>query len=66
MGNCLMNFLGRPQFIAYKIGRKPFTVKLAEFMGAMRVCWTSREWVHEKKNDAVIFEFYKPGVRFKK
>jgi glycerophosphoryl diester phosphodiesterase len=66
LGNCLMNFLGRPQFIAYEIGRKPFTVKLAEFMGAMRFCWTSREWVHEKKNDAVIFEFYRPGAKFKK
>lgn len=66
LGNCLMNFLGRPQFIAYKIGRKPLSVKLCELMGAMRVCWTSREWVHEKKNDAVIFEFYTPGKKFKK
>lgn len=66
LGNCLMNFMGRPQFIAYEIGRKPLTVKLSELMGAMRVCWTSHEWVHEKKNDAVIFEFYKPGKKFKK
>jgi len=65
LGNCLMNFLGRPQFIAYKIGKKPLTVRLAEKMGAMKVCWTSREWEHEKKNDAVIFEFYKPGTTFK-
>jgi hypothetical protein len=40
-------------------------VKLAELMGAMRFCWTSHEWAHEKKNDAVIFEYYKPGVKFK-
>ena len=66
LGNCFMNFLGRPQFIAYEIGRKPLTVKLAELMGAMRFCWTSHEWAHEKKNDAVIFEYYKPGVKFKK
>lgn len=66
LGNCLMNFMGRPQFIAYEIGRKPLTVKLSELMGAMRFCWTSHEWVHEKKNDAVIFEFYKPGTKFKK
>ena len=49
-----------------QIGRKPLTVKLAELMGAMRFCWTSHEWAHEKKNDAVIFEYYKPGVKFKK
>ncbi len=66
LGNCLMNFMGRPQFIAYKIGRKPFTVKLSERLGAMRFAWTSHEWVDEKKNDAVIFEFYKPGTEFKK
>ena len=65
MGNCLMNFLGRPQFIAYKIGRKPLTVRLAQRLGALRFCWTSREWVYEKKNDSVIFEFYRPGRNFK-
>lgn len=66
LSNVLLNFLSRPQFIAYKIAPKPFTVRLSEFLGAMKVCWTSREWVHEKGNDAVIFEFYKPGAKFKK
>lgn len=65
MGNCLLNFLGRPQFIAYKIGRKPLTVRISERLGAMRFCWTSHEWIHEKRNDGVIFEFYRPGTRFK-
>ena len=66
LGNVLLNFLARPQFIAYKITKKPFTVKLCEALGAMRVCWTSHEWANEKGNDTVIFEFYKPGVKFKK
>ena len=66
LGNVLLNFLSRPQFIAYKIAPKPFPVKLSEFLGAMRVCWTSHEWVNEKFNDVVIFEFYNPKLKFKK
>ena len=57
--------LSRPQFIAYKLGRRPLSVRLAEAMGAMRVAWTSREVRNEKRKDTVIFEFYKPRIRFK-
>ncbi len=66
LGNVLLNFLGRPQFIAYKIEEKPFTVRLSELLGAMKICWTSHEWVCQKGNDAVIFEFYKPKLVYKK
>lgn len=66
LGNVLLNFLARPQFIAYKIAPKPFPVKLCEALGAMKVCWTSHEWVNEKGNDTVIFEFYKPKLKFNK
>ena len=66
LGNCLLNFLARPQFIAYKITPKPFTVKLCEALGAMKVAWTSHDWVNEKFYDAVIFEFYKPKLKYKK
>jgi glycerophosphoryl diester phosphodiesterase len=66
LGNCLLNFLGRPQFIAYEIGRKPLTVKLAERLGAMRFCWTSHDMKNEKKNDAVIFELYTPEIKLLK
>lgn len=66
LGNCLLNFLSRPQFIAYKITPKPFTVKLCEALGAMKVAWTSHDWVNEKFYDAVIFEFYKPKLKYKK
>lgn len=65
LGNLLTNVIARPQFIAYEIVRKPILVKLCEFMGAMRVAWTSREWKNEEKNDAVIFQFYRPRVKFK-
>ena len=64
-GNLLTSVLCRPQFVAYRIGKKSVTVRLCERMGAMRAAWTSREWEHEDGNDMVIFEHYKPGVWLK-
>lgn len=65
LSNLFTNFISRPNFIAYGIGKKPFTVKLCEKMGAMKVCWTSKSAENEIGNDAVIFEHYVPNVRFK-
>lgn len=60
MGNTLMNFLGRPQFIAYKIGPRPVTTRLSCLLGAMNIGWTSHSRANETGRDAVIFEYYKP------
>lgn len=60
MGNLLLNFLGRPHFIAYGLGRKPLTVRLCEKLGAMKVAWTSHGLDAHRDNDAVIFEYYRP------
>ena len=65
LSHCLLNVFGRPQFIAYKIGYRPPTVRLAERMGAMRVGWTSHEPKNEAHRDAVIFEFYRPKPQYK-
>lgn len=65
LSRCLTNFIARPHFIAYEIGRKPLAVKLSELMGAMKVAWTSLEWKNEEGNDAVIFQFYRPRVKYK-
>ena len=65
LSRCLMNFISRPQFIAYRIGPKPVTVRLAEFMGAMKVGFTSRAEENEAGQDAVIFEFYRPRLKYK-
>lgn len=65
LSNTLFNFLSRPQFIAYKIGRRPLSVKLAQALGAMKICWTSHEPRNEKGMDGVIFEFYKPRTKYK-
>lgn len=66
VGNCLTNFLCRPNFIAYGLGsKKPLTVRLSEKMGAMKVCYTSHGYAAEEDNDCVIFEFYRPRTRYK-
>ena len=70
--NCLFGLLGRPHFIAYETGHKPWTVKLTKLMGAMHVVWTSHPkemgGTPEKdarENDSVIFEFYEPPINIK-
>ena len=60
----MYNCLGRPQFIAHRVGRKTLGVRLAECLGAMRVCWTASDYGQERKNDAIIFEHFLPPVRF--
>lgn len=65
LSHTLLNFLARPQFIAYKIGRRPALVRLSEKLGAMVVGWTSHNAVNEHDRDAVIFEFYEPRPWFK-
>ena len=65
LSHCLTNFLSRPNFISYRIGKKPLSVKLSEKMGAMKVAWTSHSESAEKRSDTVIFEHYLPKIRFK-
>lgn len=60
----LLNFLSRPQFIAYRIGRRPPLVRLCTALGALNIGWTSHEPRNERKHDAVIFEFYRPCQRY--
>ena len=65
LSHCLLNFVCRPQFIAYRIGYRPPTVRLATALGAMKFGWTSHEPRNEKGRDGVIFEFYKPEPKYK-
>ena len=66
LSRTLLNFLGRPHFIAYKIGRRPPTVRLSCALGAMNVGWTSHEVRNERGRAAVIFEFYRPKLVYRK
>lgn len=65
LSRTLMNVFSRPQFIAYRIGKKPLAIRFVERMGALKIAWTSHEPRNEQGNDGVIFEFYEPTVRFK-
>ena len=65
LSRCLLNFLSRPQFIAYRVGCRPLPVHLSEALGAMRFGWTVRNERHERRRDAVIFEFYRPPLKIK-
>ncbi len=63
-----VNFLGRPHFIAYQKGPRPFTVWLVGLI-SMRVCWTVHEndplLMLQENNEALIFEYYEPEPFYK-
>lgn len=69
MSRLFTNILTHPQFIAYRIGPKCLSVRLCEWMGAMRVAWTAHPTDDHaqltRKNDAIIFEHYLPNAHFK-
>ena len=65
LGNTLFNVFARPHFIAYRIGPRPAPVRFAEWLGAMPIGWTSHDPSSEKGLDAVIFEFYRPEIKYK-
>lgn len=65
LGNLLTNFISRPHFVAYKIGKKPFLVRLCDRLGAIKVGWTAHDPSAEFDNDVVIFEHYRPSQRFR-
>lgn len=62
---CLLNFLARPDFIAYEIGKKPIAVRMSELMGAASFGWTALDDKSEDKLDGVIFQYYAPKARFR-
>ena len=63
------NFATRPHFIAYRVGVRPWPVRLANALGALYVVWTARpdngeQRAWERACDAIIFEHYRPPVRY--
>lgn len=68
LSHCYTNIICRPHFISYHKKKSYWSVKLADLLGAMRYVWTVRPDDDirglEKKNDAVIFEFYNPGIKY--
>ena len=68
LSHCYTNVICRPHFISYHKKKNCLSVHLADKLGAMRYVWTVRPSDDirslEKKNDAVIFEFYTPGIKY--
>ncbi len=65
LSNCCFSFLNQPDFIAYRNCERPKAVLRARKKGVLLVAWTSHEpEVDQVKNDAVIFEYYRPEPRF--
>ncbi|NLV86160.1 MAG: glycerophosphodiester phosphodiesterase [Clostridiales bacterium] len=65
VGNLLTNFISRPHFVSYKIGKRPPLVKLCYVLGAMKVAFTAHDPSPEGANDAVIFEHFTPAPKYK-
>lgn len=67
-GGLFLDFMSRPHFIAYIIGKKPLSVRLVE-RSAMKIAWVATPDMDiaalEGENDAIIFEYYTPRPRFK-
>ncbi|MBP5159670.1 MAG: glycerophosphodiester phosphodiesterase [Lachnospiraceae bacterium] len=68
LSHLLTNVIARPHFVAYNKEKHSILAKLCDKLGAMRFVWTVRgEDDHkdlEKRNDAMIFELYRPSVRY--
>ncbi|MGI6073014.1 MAG: glycerophosphodiester phosphodiesterase family protein [Lachnospiraceae bacterium] len=65
LANCCFSFLNKPDFIAYKNVERPRHVHRLRKKGVMLFAWTSTTPdVDQKENDGVIFEQYRPAVRF--
>ncbi len=65
LSECRLSFLNRPDFIAYKIGRRPERVLRMRRGGVLLVAWTSHDPEKDaRENDAVIFEYSLPPRTF--
>ncbi len=65
LSRCVFSVLNHPHFIAYLNEKRPWLVRQQFKSGTMSVAWTSRvPDVDQKINDVVIFEFYRPDVRY--
>lgn len=68
ISNIMLNFIGRPHFIAHSKGKKTVSVALCEWLGAKKFAWTvtdqDKSKEYEMYNNAVIFQYYLPEKRF--
>jgi len=60
LSRCLLNFASRPNFIAYRVGKRSILIDLIIKMGAVEVLWTTHNKQDESNAPVIIFEHYKP------
>ena len=66
LAGCRFSFLNKPDFIAYKIGTRPERVLKKRGKGILLVAWTSHDAEQDaKEDDAVIFEYCAPPLRYR-
>lgn len=66
LGNCLLNFWTKPDFVAYDMNQsRPAHVRNLYKKGMLDICWTSRKPEDQKGSyDGIIFEFYRPELKY--
>ena len=64
LSRAFANCLTKPDFNAYNIGKRPRRILREREKGVMLIAWTSHDPVNEKDNDSVIFEFYRPEIKY--
>ncbi len=65
LSHCSFCFLNKPDFIAYQNVKRPRYVLSKRKKGVMLFAWTSRKPdIDQKLNDAVIFEKYRPELKY--
>lgn len=68
LSRCLVNCISRPHFVAYSKRRGSWCAALPTLLGGMSVVWTAHPEDNaaalQQANDAVIFEFYTPHIRY--
>lgn len=65
MGECRLSFLNKPDFIAYHNTYRPKRILKKRDKGILLFAWTSKvPDVDQALNDAVIFEGYRPPLKY--
>lgn len=65
LSRCALNFLAKPDFIAYQNKKRPRRILRLRERGIALFAWTSTKANEDqRRNDAVIFQEYRPEVSF--
>ena len=63
LSRCMLNCIARADFIAYRTGKRPLSVKAALRLGSLCFLWTVRRPEDNRNCDSAIFEHFVPDKR---